>query len=374
MILGVFTGLTEHGGIQQYGRQAAAVIAGHARDSGEEYLLLGLNDPAGQHEIETAGVAYKIIGFARNKPRMVAATLRDARAARLVYLNHPNLAPLTLALRALNPAIRCIVSTYGFDVWEPLPIVRRLGLRYADVVTAIAKFNAVKAIEFQGIAPEKIAIVPCALDADFCKTNRAAPAPSCNRTNGPMMLTVARLVRGERREHKGIDCVIQALPEVIKAIPDACYVVVGDGDDRSRLEQLARDAGVGERVRFTGAIDDAAVRSIYGACEIFVMPSRSEGFGIVFLEAMALGKPVIGGNHGGTPEIWDDGTAGFLVEHGDLAALADRIKLLLSDGALRSRMGAAGRRIVATRYSFDHFRRNFTELLGRDRRCNRAPE
>lgn len=364
MMLGVFTGLTTHGGIQQYGRLAAAVIAIRAQEAGEEFRLLGLNDPAGRHEIKVAGTSFTVIGFGRNKPRIAAAVFRDARTVRLAYLNHPYLTPLGLGLRALKPATRYIASTYGFEVWEPLSMLRQMGLRYADVVTAIAQYNANRIVTLQGIDARRIAIVPCALDPDFCASNGAAPLPQDQRAGGRMLLTVARLVRSEHREHKGVDSVIAALPEVMKSVPDVRYVVIGDGDDRARLEQLARDAGVADRVTFTGVLGDADVRSFYQSCEVFVMPSRSEGFGIVFLEAMALGKPVIGGNHGGTPEIWEDGTAGFLVEYGDTAVVADRINRLLSDGALRARMGAAGRRIVASRFSFDHFRHNFAELLG----------
>ncbi|HZC46632.1 MAG TPA: glycosyltransferase family 4 protein [Candidatus Acidoferrum sp.] len=362
MILGVFTGLTEHGGIQRYGRHAAAVIAMMARDRGEDYRFLGLNDAEGENEIESAGVRFSITGFARNKPAMIRAVLAGARGVRLAYLNHPNLAPLGLALRTLNPAARYIVSTYGTEVWEPLPSVRSFGLQRADRVTAIAKFNAEKVAALQRIAPEKIAIVPCALDPDFAASNGATPRQS-PPGEPPILLTVARLMSPERGEYKGVDTVIEAMPDVLAEFPGVRYVVVGDGDDRPRLEKLARSCGVHDRVTFTGAVDHAALRAFYEACEVFVMPSRTEGFGIVFLEAMALGKPVVGGNHGGTPEVWAEGTAGFLVDHGDLRALAGRIKLLMGDSELRARMGAAGRAIVASDFSFARFRQNFGELL-----------
>jgi phosphatidyl-myo-inositol dimannoside synthase len=361
MILGVFTGLTEHGGIQRYGRHAAAVIATLARERGEEYRLLGLNDPSGEHEIESAGVRFPIAGFARNKTAMIRAVLSRARSVRLAYLNHPNLAPLGIALRAINPAARYIVSTYGFEVWEPLPCVRGFALQRADRVTAIAQFNADKVAALQRIAPERIAIVPCALDPEFSALSGATlPRPA---GEPPMILTVARLMSAERGEYKGVDTVIEAMPEVLAAFPGVRYVVVGDGDDRPRLEKLAHRCGVHERVTFVGAVDHAALRSFYEACEVFVMPSRTEGFGIVFLEAMALGKPVVGGNHGGTPEVWADGTAGFLVEYGDVRALAGRLKLLLGDSGMRARMGAAGRAIAASSFSFARFRQNFGELL-----------
>ncbi len=362
MILAVFTGLTERGGIQQYGKHAAAVIAMRARERGENYLLLGLNDPPGEHQLETAGVPYRITGFGRNKWRMLAAAFRNHHDATVVYLNHPNLAPLGALIRARGRAVRVVVSTYGIDVWHPLPSLWRLGLKSADVVTALAEFSAARVVDCQGVAKGRIALVPCTLDPELC-SGRAGPLRPHAGGDGLTLLTVARLMREEHREQKGIDCVIRALAEVRKSVPDAHYVVVGDGDDRPRLEQLAREFGVGGRVTFTGALGDAELRDCYRACDVFVMPSRSEGFGIVFLEAMALGKPVIGGNHGGTPEIWRDGTAGYLVEHGDVAALADRIVRLLSDHTLRAQMGAAGREIVANRYSFNHFCRNFSAAL-----------
>ncbi|HVA80150.1 MAG TPA: glycosyltransferase family 4 protein, partial [Candidatus Binataceae bacterium] len=296
------------------------------------------------------------------KPVMIRAALAGARTIRLAYLNHPNLAPLGMALRTLKPAARYIVSTYGTEVWHPLPHVRGFGLRHADMVTAIAKFSADRVAMLQRIAPEKIAIIPCALDPDF-----SAPggdlAPRRHPGEPPILLTVARLVSPERGEHKGVDTVIEALPAVLAAFPGVRYVIVGDGDDRPRLERLAAHLGVSERVTFAGAVDSALLRTYYEACEIFVMPSRTEGFGIVFLEAMALGKPVIGGNHGGTPEIWADGTAGFLVEHGNAHALAARLCLLMGDSALRARMGAAGRALVAANFGFDRFRQNFGALL-----------
>jgi phosphatidyl-myo-inositol dimannoside synthase len=362
MILGIFTGLTEHGGIQRYGRHAAAVIAMLAGERGEDYRFLGLNDPTGEHEIESAGVRFAIAGFARNKPALIRAALAVARAARLAYLNHPNLAPLGLAMRALNPGARYIVSTYGTEVWEPLPSVRGFGLQWADRVTAIAEFNAAKVAALQRIAPERIAIVPCALDPEFSAPSEVT-SPRPGPGEPPILLTVARLEGPERGEYKGVDTVIEAMPEVLAAFPGVRYVVVGDGDDRPRLEELARRCGVDERVAFAGAVDAAALRAFYETCEIFVMPSKTEGFGIVFLEAMALGKPVVGGNHGGTPEVWTDGTAGFLVDHGDVHALAGRLKLLLGDSDLRARMGAAGRALVASNFTFARFRQNFGALF-----------
>ena len=109
---------------------------------------------------------------------------------------------------------------------------------------------------------------------------------------------------GAAEKYKGADNLIAALPSVLKAAPDTSLVLVGDGDDRPRLEHLARDLGVSEHAHFLFGLTPEQLFACYANCDIFALPSRGEGFGLVFLEAMAHGKPVIGGAHGGIPTSW----------------------------------------------------------------------
>lgn len=361
MILGLFIEMMMPGGIQRIGQHTASILASFARDRGIPCRLLSLNDPLGQHELTVGDITFTIQGFKRRKIQFVLSVLAAALRTRLAYIGHPNLASLGLLLRLLRPSARYWVATYGIDVWEPMPLLRRLGLRLAYAVIALSKFTSEKMAVAQKLNPGKITVLPPALDPGFLRTDGAVTRPKPPIPSGKVLLTVARLAASE--QYKGMETVVRALPTVLKVVPDTYYVVVGDGNDRLQLERLAQQIGVAGHVLFTGVKIGDELASYYEACDIFVMPSRKEGFGVVFLEAMACSKPVIGGNHGGTPEVVIDGATGFLVEYGDVNALADRIIRLLHDPKLCRRIGEAGRRRVEENYTFEHFRRRLVQLL-----------
>ncbi len=361
MILGVFPELLTPGGIQRIGQHTAAVLTSLARSRDLACHLISLNDPPGCHTLEVGDVAFPIQGFGRQKGRLVLSVLKAAHRTRLAYFGHPNLAPLGLILRCVRPSVRYYVTTYGIDVWEPLPLSSRLGLRWAHAVMALSQYTREKMVVAQRLRPEKAAVLPPALDPAFLRAGVSLALSRPPLPEGNVLLTVARLAASER--YKGIETVFQALPGVLTILPNTYYVIVGDGDDRGRLEHLATDVGVSDHVLFVGAKIGDELASYYAASDVFVMPSRGEGFGVVFLEAMALGKPVIGGNHGGTPDVVIDGVTGFLVEYGDVDAIADRLIRLLRDKELRMDMGEAGRRRVHENYSLEHFHRGLVALL-----------
>jgi len=140
-------------------------------------------------------------------------------------------------------------------------------------------------------------------------------------------------------------------------------VLVGDGDDRPRLEQLVRNLGVSEHAHFLYGLTPEELFACYANCEIFALPSRGEGFGLVFLEAMAHAKPVIGGSHGGIPDIIEDGVTGRLVPHGDVERLAQALEDLLKNSGEAREMGAREKDRVAQLFSFAQFESQLTAIL-----------
>jgi len=141
--------------------------------------------------------------------------------------------------------------------------------------------------------------------------------------------------------------------------------VVGDGDDLPRIQRLAARAGVADRVHFLGRIPPHSpeLLACYAHADLFVLPSKGEGFGIAFLEAMAFGKPVVGGAHGGTPDVIEDGVCGYLVPHGDVDRLAEALERLLLDEAHRAELGRRARARVESHFLFAQFRERLVGIL-----------
>ena len=140
-------------------------------------------------------------------------------------------------------------------------------------------------------------------------------------------------------------------------------MAVGEGDDRQWLEDLAEENGVDRHVHFLSGLSYEQLASCYGHCEIFALPSKGEGFGLVYLEAMACGKPVIGGAHGGAPEVIDDAKTGYLVPHGDTMQLTTAIETLLDNPALAQEMGRRGKDKVESEFRFNVFAKSFRKIL-----------
>lgn len=361
MILGLFSQLLGPGGIQRIGRHTAASLSLYAEQHGRPFLCYGFNDPVGIHQMEIKGIKYTFEGCGRNKIRFVSRALRNVTRVSMVYLGHVHLAPIGLFLKLLKPNIRYWVEIYGIDAWVPLSVLKRLGLKASERTTSVCQFTANKASEVQRIDLSKFVVIPPALDPSFLDLGKNAQ-PAIQEKKSKVLLTCCRLDASEK--YKGMDTVIRALPKIRAAVPDTVYFIVGDGDDRQRLEQLAVTVGVEDYVVFTGARTTEELPGYYTSCDVFLMPSRAEGWPSVYMEAMWYGKPAIGCYDGGTPEVVLDGQTGFLVPYDEVNILAERVIQLLQDEELCQKLGDAGRCFVEENLTFSHRRQRLFQLVG----------
>ena len=364
MIVGLFTELTPPGGIQRAGRHVAAVLTSYAGSRGWPVNLLSLNDAADSRGNGTGNLPYQFTGYSKSKARFLYRLARlAAQRPRLALALHPNLALPAAAMKAVATEMRIVVCAHGQEVYAPLPPVRRWGLLQADLVLAPSRDTAAKLISLQGLHPNRVERLPWGLDPEFdpAPGNTACQNLPAAFPRGNVILTVGRLETSDK--YKGVDTLIQTIPALRKAIPDVRLAIVGDGGDRTRLEAIARSLDVTGHVQFLGFLRPTALADCLAACTIFALPSSKEGFGLVFLEAMAQGKPVVGGAHGGTLDIIEDGVTGRLVRHGDREALTTILRELLVNPQLCEKLGQRARAHVEREFRFDHFEKNLAHVL-----------
>jgi len=232
-------------------------------------------------------------------------------------------------------------------------LIRRAAITRADGVFPVSRYTA-ELLGTLGARQDRITVVSNGTDpAHFCPNGRATPT-DLSGLKGPVVLTVSRLT-----SRKGIDTVIRALPDVVRAVPDVSYVIAGSGPDEERLRQLAAEIGVADCVHFAGSVAYELLPDYYNACDVFAMPALElspdvEGFGIVFLEANACAKPVVGARSGGIPDAIRHEETGLLVEPGDAKSTSDALIRLLTDHELAVRLGRQGRERVLAEATWDH--------------------
>ncbi len=268
-------------------------------------------------------------------------------------------APLGLLARHMGVE-RSVALTHGHEVgWAALPLARTALRRIADgcdVVTYLTSYQRDRLEPVIGSRTSLERLVPGVDSGMYSPTvDGSGVRARLGLADRPVIVCVSRLV-----PRKGQDSLIRALPLVRRTVPDAALLIASGGPYRSTLERMARDAGVAEHVVFTGSMPWAELPEHFAAGDVFAMPCRTrrggldvEGLGIVYLEASAIGLPVIAGDSGGAPDAVREGETGFVVPGRDIGALADRLLTLLRDPALAHKMGAAGRQWVEAEWGWD---------------------
>jgi glycosyltransferase involved in cell wall biosynthesis len=245
------------------------------------------------------------------------AALWQARRFDVVLCGHILLLPPAFALARL---CRCplVLLVYGIDAWQPPSrrLTRALAQR-VDAVVAISRFTAARMAQWNPLPNVPVHLVPPTVDLSAFSPGPTNPAllKSHGLVDRKVLLTMARLDAHER--YKGVDEVLEAMPALVREFPDLAYVIVGDGDDRPRLTQKAAVLGLQDHVVFAGWVEDSARLDWYRLADAFAMPGRGEGFGIVYLEAMACGVPVVASPLDGSREALLEGRLGLLADPGD---------------------------------------------------------
>jgi phosphatidylinositol alpha-1,6-mannosyltransferase len=252
------------------------------------------------------------------------------------------------------------VFLHGIEAWCPLPPRLHDVLAHAAIRLANSPFTASRVMERH---PDVGPVLPCplALPANLI-AHSASPSADAVPAIGPhAVLVVGRMLAAE--SYKGHDEMIDAWPAVVARVPDATLVFAGAGDDTERLREKAQASGVGRSIQFTGFVSRPVLDALYERAALFALPSRGEGFGLVYLEAMAHRRACIGSVHDAARDVIADGETGALVDQDDREALADAVASLLENDDRRRRMGEAGFARLQQHFTFDRFAARMGTLL-----------
>ncbi|HUX68205.1 MAG TPA: glycosyltransferase family 4 protein [Terriglobales bacterium] len=337
---------------------APALPPGEAAGDAAGLPLLRTRRPVGQ--------GWETLAYLREAAALLQ---RQRRPPALLHCNHLFAGYAGWWLRR-RWGLPYLVWAHGEEITKTRhPWLLRRSLGGAAAILVNSDFTAARVRERLPAAPP-IHKIPLGANAAWWQTPpQAAPA-----AGPPTILTVARL--SQRDRYKGLDTSLAALAELRRRGLALRYHIAGDGDDRPRLEQLARQLGLADAVTFLGRVPPERLMALYDAADIFLLCSREEatprglgfeGFGIALLEANARGKPVVAGRSGGIPDAVVEGETGLLVDPLSPAAVADALQRLLADAALRARLGRQGRERVRRQFHWeaaaDQVRRLHLDLL-----------
>lgn len=307
------------GGIARYNRDLLKALA--QIDPKIEVVLL----PLDCHGQSTGG--------GRSNPKSLSKKLNYGFSALKTFLSqgpfdvifcgHLHLVFLAVLLSRIQRTSLWL-QIHGIEAWKKPSVLLKKASEQADLVTAVSRYTRRMFLEWARLDPAKVRVLPNTVSENF----KPGPKPQSllkryGLENKKILLTVSRLSSQEK--YKGHDHVIRILPELRSEYPDLVYVIVGTGDDQPRLEAIAEEHGVKEKVKFVGEIDETELADHYRMADLFVMPSTGEGFGIVFLEALRCGIPVVGSSVAGSFDALLEGRSGRLVPPNDHEALRQAI-------------------------------------------------
>lgn len=282
----------------------------------------------------------------------------------LIYCAHINLAPLAFVLAKVfrKPTL---MALYGIEAWQPTHrrFTNWCALRM-DRYYSISEYTKQRFLSWADVDATTIDLLPNAIHLRNYAPGLPDPdvVQRYGLTGKKVLLTLGRIVSRERA--KGFDEVLDILPSLLPALPSLVYVIAGDGEYRPVLEDKVKKLGLGAHVVFTGRISEAEKLHLYRAADVYVMPSRGEGFGFVFLEAMACGVPVIASMTDGSRDAVRDGELGLLVHPDDSAGLRTAIL-----AALKAQRGVPP---GLSYFAFPEFARRLVDIMKRTTASSRA--
>lgn len=360
------TAFSQTGGIERFNRCFLKALS----DFGKEQRLVSTSysayDNSASAQYYEQG-SYR--GFSKNKLMFAIKSTIAARNNDIIIVGHVNLAPIALLIKSLFPAKKMILITHGIDVWGELNNAKSKLLRVVDGILSVSSYTKDKLVTRHAVPEQKVTVFPNTIDPYFPVPERPGKDISMRERYGInkndfVLFTLTRLKKTEL--YKGYDNVINAVAEIVKDHPDIKYVIGGKYDEQeySRVNSLVAEMGLEKNIVLTGYLDEQELVPHYKMSDLYIMPSKKEGFGIVFIEALVSGVPVVAGNADGSVDALAHGELGTLVDPDSIEEIKSAIETHMAHSAERTE---AERKNVQEKtlsyFSFDSYKKRLGDVL-----------
>ncbi len=352
------------GGIEKVGRVICKALtslpSGSSLTSLAVYSMYDKTNEANAKYISPA--IFK--GFGQHKLQFVTAAVKKGCTAKVVLLSHINLLMIGYVIKLFCPGTKLILIAHGIEVWAPLKGFKRYMLHKCDKIICVSEFTRQKMQDLFNLPLEKLVILNNCLDPFLLPEQNENKDEKLLKQLGfaksdLVLMTLTRL--SSKELYKGYDQVLESIYELKKRYPSIKYLVVGkyDNAEKQRIDALVERLSLQQQVVFTGFIPDEELSLHYHLADLYVMPSKKEGFGIVFIEAMLYGLPVIAGNKDGSTDALLQGRLGLLVDPDDQAAITASIeKVMLNASAYKP-----NRQLLMEHFGFEVYKKKLQAIL-----------
>jgi glycosyltransferase involved in cell wall biosynthesis len=305
-------------------------------------------------------------GFDKKKIRSALFMMKHSLKNDIIILGHINLFIIGVFAKIANPRCKIYMVAHGIESWGKMYGLKNLFVNHLATILSVSTYTKNQLVLRNGVRPSRIKLFPNTLDpffqipSLFKKPENLVQRYSLG-AHQLVILTLSRLLKSE--QNKGYDTIIKGLPLLLEKFPNLVYILAGKYDhvEKVRIDSLIKSNGLQDHVILTGYIKDEEITDHYRLADVFIMPSRKEGFGIVFLEALACGTPVIGGNRDGTVDALKNGSLGNLVNPGNPGEILEVITSVLNHESFADPVFL--QTSVQAAYGFPSFRSRLAEVL-----------
>lgn len=304
-------------------------------------------------------------GFGKHRFNFLRAAFKEGINSRMVILSHVNLLVVGFIIKLFSPKTKLVLIAHGIEVWHTFPRWKKMILHTCDQVLPVSDFTKKKMMELYQLPQEKFTILNNCLDPFLPlslqpQKDEQLLARYGIGANDKVLLTLTRLASKE--QYKGYDQVMQAVHDLKERYPSIKYLVVGKYDalEKERLDGIITRLSLQEHIIFAGFIPDEELAAHYTLADLYIMPSQKEGFGIVFIEAMFYGKPVIAGNIDGSVDALKNGAFGLLVNPANQQQITNAIIEVISN----NKKFIPKQEEVMQHFSFSVYKEKLRKIIG----------